>query len=166
MEQTSLGRWWRGILLVLLCASVYCVSFDHGRESQRGLQRLRLEEQERRFQELAGELLLLKAQLANCQAAPAETGGQAGLGRIALKANQSRTLFDGRLLLSVTALDSEAGRAQVQLNFVRENRQAGEELAVGGSIAFSLGGRDWAVVLTGLTLTTANLNLMEIKSEP
>jgi hypothetical protein len=88
------------------------------------------------------------------------------LGRKALKANQSKTIFDGRLVLSVLALDSEAGRVLVQLNFVRENRQMTEELAVGGSLGFSLGGRDWAVVAAGLTLTTANLTLMEIKSAP
>ena len=156
--------WLRGVLLVALCSLVYYVSFDHGRASQRP----RLEEQERRFQELAGELRLLEARLANCQAqaAPAETAQTSSPDRIALKANQSRLILNDRLVISVLALDSEAGRALVQLNFVREDRQATEELAVGGSIAFSLGGRDWAVVLASLTLTTANLSLMEIKSDP
>jgi len=140
------------------------MSFDQGRDSLRP----RLADQERRFQEererLTMELGRLEAQLARCLAAPAET--DRGLGRIALKVNQSKTLFDGRLILSVLALDSEAGRVLVQLNFVRENRLLTEDLAVGGSLGFSLGGRDWAVVAAGLTLTTANLNLLEIKSAP
>lgn len=162
----SRGRWWRGALLVALCALAYYVSFDQGRESLRP----RLEDQERRFLEerdrLTMELGRLEAQLARCLAAPAETDRPAGLGRIALKVNQSKTLFDGRLILSVLALDSEAGRVLVQLNFVRENRRLTEDLAVGDSLGFSLGGRDWAVVAAGLTLTTANLNLLEIKSAP
>jgi hypothetical protein len=163
----SQSRWWRGVLLVALCALAYYISFDHGRESMRP----RLDDQERRFLEdqdrLIEKLARLEAQLARCLAAPAETDRTAtGLGRIALKVNQSKTIFDGRLVLSVLALDSEAGRVLVQLNFVRENRQVTEELAVGGSLGFSLGGRDWAVVAAGLTLTTANLNLLEIKSGP
>jgi len=162
----SQGRVWRGILLAALCALAYYISFDHGRDSLRP----RLADQERRFQEeqdrLTAEVGRLSAQLARCLAAPAETDRLTGLGRIALKVNQSRTLFDGRLILSVLALDNEAGRVMVQLNFVRENRLVTEELAVGGSLGFSLGGRDWAVAATGLTLTTANLNLLEIKSAP
>jgi len=166
-ERLSQGHWWRAALLVALCALAYYVSFDHGRESLRP----RLEDQERRFQEerdrLTAELGRLEAQLARCLAPPpAETDRAAALGRIALKANQSKTLFDGRLVLSVLSLDSEAGRVMVQLNFVRENRQVTEDLAVGGSLAFSLGGRDWAVVAASLTLTTANLNILEIKSAP
>jgi len=163
--ERPLSRYGRGILLVALCALVYYVSFDHGRESQRRSQRPQVEEQERRFQELALELRLIKAQLDACQAAPTE-GGPTSLGRIALKANQSRTIFDGRLILSLLALDSETSRALLQFNFVREDHQTSEELAVGGSYTFSLGGRSWAVVLSGLTLTTANLTLMEIKSDP
>jgi hypothetical protein len=167
MSQARLSRdrWWRAVLLVALCALAYYISFDHGRESLRP----RLDDQERRFLEerdrLTEELRQLSAQLARCLAAPAEAD-LADVGRIALKVNQSKTIFDGRLVLSVLALDSEAGRVLVQLNFVRENRQLTEELAVGGSIGFSLGGRDWAVVAAGLTLTTANLTLMEIKSAP
>jgi hypothetical protein len=125
-------------------------------------------EQERRFREensrLLEDLRQMEARLARCLAPPAEA--QTGVGRIALKANQSRTLFEGRLILSVLAIDSEAGRVMVQLNFVRENRQVAKELAAGGSLGFSLGDRDWAVVVAGLTLTTANLNLMEIKNGP
>jgi len=162
----SQGRWWRGVLLVALCVLAYYLSFDHGRESLRP----RLEGQERRFLEerdrLTMEVGRLEAQLARCLAAPAETDRAAGLGRIALKVNQSKTLFDGRLILSVLALDSDAGRVMVQLNFVRENRQLTEDLAVGGSLGFSLGGREWAVVAAGLTLTTANLNILEIKNAP
>jgi hypothetical protein len=166
MDQARLSRnrRWRGVLLVVLCALVYYLSFDHGRESQRP----RMEEQERRFREensrLMDDFRRLEARLASCLAPPAEA--QTSVGRIALKANQSRTLFEGRLILSVLTIDSEAGRALVQLNFVRENRQQAEELAAGGSLGFSLGGRDWAVVVAGLTLTTANLNLMEIKNSP
>ena len=158
------SRWWRGVLLAALCALVYYVSYDHGRDSQRP----RLEEQERRFLEernrLWGELVNLEARLARCLAAPDEE--EATVGRLGLRVNQSRTLFDGRLVLSVLALDSEAGRVLVQLNFLREGRQAAEELAVGGSLGFSLGGRDWAVVVDSLTLTTANLKLVEIKNGP
>jgi len=165
-ERLNQSRWWRGVLLVALCALAYYLSYDHGRESLRP----RLEDQERRFLEerdrLTLELGRLEAQLARCLAPPAEADRTAGPARIALRVNQSRTLFDGRLVLSVLALDSEAGRVLVQLNFVRENRQLTEELAVGGSLGFSLGGRDWAVVAAGLTLTTANLNLLEIKSAP
>jgi hypothetical protein len=161
----SRSRWWRGGLLVALCALTYYISFDHGRESLRP----RLEGQERRFLEerdrLAEEVRRLEAQLARCLSAPAEAD-RPGPGRIALKVNQSKTIFDGRLILSVLALDSEAGRVRIQLNFVRENRQVTEDLAVGGSLGFSLGGRDWAVVAAGLTLTTANLNLLEIKNAP
>ena len=165
MGQARLSRWWRGVLLALLCALVYYVSFDHGRESQRP----RLEGQERRFREerdrLLEEMVRLEARLARCLAVPAEAG-QANVGRVALRGNQSRTLFDGRLVLSVLDIDSEAGRVLIQLNFLRENRQTAEELAVGDSLGFNIGGREWAVVVAGLTLTTANLNLMEIKSVP
>jgi hypothetical protein len=160
----SQSRRWRGVLLVVLCALVYYVSYDHGRESPRP----RLEAQERRFQEERGRMMeeraRLEAQLARCQAAPADSG-QTNPGRIALKLNQSRTLFDGRLVLSVQDIDREAGRVLIQLNFVREKRQMVEDLTVGDNLGFRLGGRDWAVVVAGLTLTTANLNLMEI-SDP
>jgi hypothetical protein len=168
MDQAPLnqGRWWRGILLAALCALVYFVSYDHGRQSLRP----RLAEQEQLFREerdrLVGEFLRLQGELTNCLAAAPAGAGQTGPIRIPLKVNQSRTIFDGRLILSVLDIDNEAGRARVQLNFMRENRQVVEDLAVGGSLGFSLGDRDWAVVVAGLTLTTANLNLMEIKSDP
>ncbi|MCL2029699.1 MAG: hypothetical protein FWG97_04710 [Deltaproteobacteria bacterium] len=166
MDQARLnqGRWRRGVLLAFLCALVYFVSYDHGRQSLKP----RLQEQESQFLEernrLLTELGRLEERLALCQApGPA---GQTPIGRIALKENQSRTLFDDRLVLSILSIDNEAGRAVVRLNFVRENRQASEELAVGDSLGFSLGGRDWAVVVAGLTLTTANLNIVEIISDP
>ena len=163
MAHLNQSRRWRGVLLVVLCALVYYISFDHGRESQRP----RLEAQERRFQEERGRLMAevarLEARLAGCLAAPSDSGQT---GRIPLKANQSRTLFDGRLVLSVQDFDHNAGWVLIQLNFVRENRQMTKELTVGDSFGFRLGGRDWAVVLAELTLSTANLNLMEIKSDP
>jgi len=160
----SQGRWWRGALLVALCALAYYICFDQGRDSLRP----RLADQERRFQEereqLTLELRRLEAQLARCLSPPAETDRTTSL-RIALRVNHSKTLFDG-LVLSVLDLDSEAGRVRVQLNFVRESRQVTEDLAAGGSLGFSLGGRDWALVVAGLTLTTANFNILEIKNAP
>ena len=167
MDQARLNwsRWWRGMLLAVLCALVYYVSYDHGRESLK----FRLKEQESRFQEEQDRLLLeirrVRDQLSDCLAA--QGGAEpAGAIRVALRTNQSQTLFDNQLTLSVLDLDSEAGQVRVQLNFLLENRLVIGELAVGGSLRFSLGGRDWAVVVNGLTLTTANLNLMEIKSDP
>ena len=157
-------QWGRLVLLAALCALVYYISYDHGQASLRP----RLEERERQALEerdrLVGEIIRLQAQLSRCLGGPGEPE-QADTARIPLKVNQSKTLFDGRLVLSVPALDSEAGWARVRVNLVNEDILLTEDLAVGGSLRFSLGGRDWAVVAAGLTLTTVNLNLMEIKKE-
>ena len=167
MERLNQSRRWRGVLLAVLCALAYFVSFDHGRDSLRP----RISELDRQKEELReetdrlrAELVRLSARLADCPTAPADSGQQPG--RISLKANQSKTLFGNRLLLYVPDIDRESGRVFVQLNFVPDNRQISEELTVGGSLPFSLDGRDWALVVAGLTLTTANFNLMEIKSAP
>jgi hypothetical protein len=98
--------------------------------------------------------------------APAEAARPAPPRLPPLRVNQIITIFEGRLVLSVLDIDSEARRVRVRLNFVREDRQVDEDLAVGDSYGFRLGGRDWSLVAAGLTLTTANLNLMEIKSDP
>ena len=167
MNQARLNqsRRWRGVLLVVLCALAYCVSFDHGRDSLRP----RLAELGRHNEVLRGEVDRLRGEVARLQgqlAASPPDPGQADTGRISLRFNQIRTLFDGRLVLSVQDFDHNARWALIQIDFVRENRQMTKELTVGDSLVFRLGGSDWAVVLAELTMSAANLNLMEITSNP
>ena len=107
-------------------------------------------------------MIRLRAQLSRCLEG---AGEPEPVGRIPLKVNQSRTLLGGRLVISLLALDSEAGWARVRVNLVNEERLLTEDLELGGSLRFSLGGRDWSVTAAGLTLTAANLNLVEIKKE-
>ncbi len=154
---------WRGAALVVLCGLVYYLSYDHGRQSVLPqLEKLRLEavataEAQRR------EILRLTAALADCgEKAPASEA--APLDRVSLKVNQSRILFNGQLVVTLITVESTENKAVVQLNFINEERLVTEILAAGGSCKFTLEKRNWALVLSALSLSTANLNLVELKT--
>lgn len=156
---------WRGAALALLCGLVYYFSYDQGRQSATfRLEALR-REAGAEAQVQRQEILRLRAALAECgrTAAPA-TGPEAPpLDRIPLKTNQSRFLFGGRLVITLLKVESADSRASVQLNFIDEERLLAAELAAGGSLKFTLDGRSWAVVVSALSLSTATLNLVELK---
>jgi hypothetical protein len=163
-DLTKTGALWRGLALVVLCGLVYYFSYDHGRESMLpkldALSRQATEELSARRQEIQR----LRSLLARCEAGDGPAAESPG--RIPLKVNQSKTLFGGRLVISLLSVESGATAARIQLNFIQEGHLTAQDLAVGASLHFSLGDRDWAVVLGALTLTTASLNLIEIKPEP
>ncbi len=159
---------WRSAALLLLCVLVYHFSYDQGRQSSA----IRLEalrrEAETEAQVQRREILRLRAALAECdrkKAAPAAAPETPPLDRIPLKTNQSRILFGGRLVITLLAVESADNRASVQLNFIDEERLLAAELAAGGSLKFTLDGRPWAVVVSALGLSTATLNLVELKDQ-
>lgn len=161
-EKARAGRRWRGAVLIALCGLVYLLSFDQGRQAER----LRLEEALRESaQEMEArdqEILRLKAELAEDRGRPA-AGPDGPLDRVTLRVNQSRLLFNNRLVLTLLKVDSSENRAVVQLNFLKEEVLRAEELVAGGSFRFQFDGRAYALVLGSLSISTANLNLVELK---
>ncbi|MDR1043558.1 MAG: hypothetical protein LBP33_00345 [Candidatus Adiutrix sp.] len=154
---------WRSAALIVLCGLVYFFSYDHGRQSLKPpLERLEAYRQEAslELENQRREILRLQAALAECDV---QNDLAPSLDRIPLKVNQSRILFGGRLVLTLLKVDSAESRAAVQLNFIEEERLVTRELAAGGSLRFALDGRDWAVVISALSLSTANLNLVELR---
>ena len=154
---------WRSAALIVLCGLVYFFSYEQGRQSLKpSLEKLEAYRQEAGL-ELTNqrrEILRLQAALADCDIQNSQTPS---LDRIPLKVNQSRILFGGRLVLTLLKVESSESRAVVQLNFIEEERLVTQELAAGGSLRFSLDGRSWAVVISSLSLSTANLNLVELR---
>ncbi len=154
---------WRSAALVVLCGLVYYFSYDHGRQSVRPQLEALRQEATRDLELQRRELLRLQASLAECHGRPIDRGGP--LDRIPLRINQSRLLFDGRLVLTLVGVDRAESWAAVQLNFLGEERLAMEKLPAGGSLRFALDGRPWAVVVSGLSLSGATLNLVELKDD-
>lgn len=154
---------WRGTALVVLCGLVYYLSYDHGRQSVLPqMEKLRLEavaaaEGQRR------EIARLTAALADCGAS-APVVETTPLDRISLKVNQSRILFNGQLVVTLLHVENTENKALIQLNFIEEERLVSEELAAGGTAKFTVEERNWALVLSALSLSTVNLNLVELKT--
>jgi len=156
-------RFWRSLALLVLCGLVFYFSYDLGRKSiQPRLDRLSREAGE----ELANqrrEIFRLQSALAECSTQVME---QAPLDRIPLKVNQSKILFGGRLVVTLLKVESSNNLAVVLLNFIDESRLITQELVAGGSLRFTLDDRHWAVVVSALSLSTATLNLVELKEPP
>lgn len=160
-KQVKGDKFWRSAALLFLCALVYYFSYDHGRKSVLpSLEALKTETvQELENQRL--EILRLRAALAECDLKTAEQ--PPSLDRLPLRVNQSKILFNGRLVVALLKVENTEGTAVVQLNFVEEGRIVVEELATGGSLRFDMDGQNWAIVLSALQISSANLNLVELK---
>jgi hypothetical protein len=150
---------WRTAALLLLCGLVYFFSYDHGRRSLK----LQFDKYKLEAASLLDsqrlEILNLHTALANCRA---QVGQQAvAVENITLKVNQSRLLFDGRLVLTLLRVDSADNKALVQLNFLEEEKLVQEEIPTGGSLRFGLDGGGWTLLLNSLSLSSANFNFLE-----
>lgn len=158
-------RLWRTAALILLCGLVYYFSYDHGRQEVE----LRLDAVRRQaaddleLQRL--EIMRLQKLLRECRGGPEEGTAPAAIERISLRVNQSRIIFDGRLVLTLLKVESAENKAVVQLNFLEEEKLTAEEIMAGGAMRFDFEGRGWALVLSGLSMSSVNLNLMEMKNE-
>lgn len=147
--------------MVVLCGLVYLLSYNQGRESLRPeLENLRRKSAlETEASDL--EIRRLRAALTECgERAPVR---DRPLDRIPLRVNQSRILFSGRLVVSLVEVNRPENQAALQLNFIQEERLLVSKLAAGGSFRFTLDDRNWALVLSSLSTSSANLNLVELK---
>ncbi|MEW5724990.1 MAG: hypothetical protein AB1896_17900 [Thermodesulfobacteriota bacterium] len=148
----------RMIALIALCAMVYYFSFDQGRDSQRvKLAKMQetLEAKERIIAKLAAEVARLKKELAGSGISEGEDTSpdlaQAGPSlRITVREGASRTLYDGRLILTCLSLDRPGKKALIQLNLLEEGRLIKEDLGLGLGLRFNLGGRTLVLVLEQL----------------
>ena len=156
-------KFWRSLALLVLCALVFYFSYDLGRKSV--LPRLETLRQEagEELDNQRREIFRLQSALAECSV---QVMDQAPLDRIPLKVNQSRILFGGRLVVTLLKVESTENLAVVQLNFINEGRLISQELVAGGSLRFTFDGRSWALVISALSLSSANLNLVELKDQP
>ena len=84
---------------------------------------------------------------------------------IPLRVNQSRIVFDGRLVITLLKVENIEGKALVQLNNIVEENISSQEIMAGGAWRFDFDGRPWALVLSGLSMSSVSLNLMELKNE-
>ncbi len=145
--------------LIVLCALVYYFSYDNGRQDARAeaerAQRaaVALAEEQKR------EILRLENALAQC--APLAPGAQAADSRLPLRVGQSRLVFDNRLVLTLLEVRGTENMAKVQLNFINEEKIQTLNMGSGTSFKFSLGGRDWALLLSTLGQSSANFDIIE-----
>jgi len=160
-------KFWRSAALILLCGLVYFFSYDHGRkETERRVESIR-SQASADLELQRQEILRLQNLLKECRGGLAEEAPRAGsMERMTLRVNQSRIVFDGQLVLTLLRVEGAENRAVVQLNFLDEERVTAEEVMAGGAIRFELDGRNWALVLSGLSLSSVTLNLMELNTEP
>lgn len=154
-------RWWRGAVLIVLCSLVYLLSYDQGRQSIRPSleEARRVSAQETEARDL--EIRRLEVALKECRERPEARDGVPD--RISLRVNQSRILFNGRLVISLLEVDRPENLAVLQFNFLKEEKLLLQKLAAGGSFRFSLDDRNWALVASSLSISSANLNLVELK---
>jgi hypothetical protein len=172
---------WRGVALVILCALVYYFSYDQGRDAVRNNYDAFKQEASRELEAQSREIMRLSAALAECsrekppaQAAagaapppppsPAETAPPAAVERLLLRSGQSKIIFDGQLVVTLLQVAGTENRALIQLNFLEEERLVTENLATGGSLKFTLDNRNWALVASSMSVSSATLNLVELKN--
>ncbi|MDR2947479.1 MAG: hypothetical protein LBV79_12145 [Candidatus Adiutrix sp.] len=169
-KQVRGDKFWRSAALLILCALVYYISYDQGREAVQG----RLLEAEARLaaveKQAAADLENQRREIIRLQSALTErnrqeSGDAPSVDRLPLRVNQSRILFGGRLVVTLLRVDSENDLARIQVNFIEEEQLAAENLPAGGSLRFTMDGQNWALVVSALTLSTATLNLVELKSD-
>ena len=84
---------------------------------------------------------------------------------MSLRIDQSRILFDGRLVVTLLDLDITRNRAILQLNFIDEVRILTGELEVGKSFKFPLDGGQWALTVDEMSVSSAKMGLVEFKDE-
>ncbi len=164
---------WRGAALIILCGLVYYFSYDHGREAMRQDYDSLREEAGRELESQKREIMRLAAALAACtreasQAsappAPAPAAPPAQAERLVLRSGQSKIIFDGQLVVTLLQVAGTENRVLLQLNFLEEERLITESLAAGGSLKFTLDNRKWALVPSSMTISSATLNLIELKN--
>ena len=160
-------KFWRTGALILLCGLVYYFSYDHGRQEVEA----RIESVRR---EAAAEMEIQRQEILRLQKLTAECRNGGGenaaapsglIERIPLRVNQSRIVFDGRLVITLLKVENIEGKALVQLNNIVEEKISAQEIMAGGAWRFHFDGRPWALVLSGLSMSSVSLNLMELKNE-
>lgn len=134
----------RIIALICLCALVYYFSFDQGRIAQGPkMERLEktIEAKERVIESMAAEIKSLKEQLENARTertdpAKAENGEESL--KLTLRLQNSRLLFDERVVLSCLEIDRKNKEAKIQLNLVKEDVLITKTVGLGRSLIFEL----------------------------
>lgn len=166
---------WRTVALLILCGLVYYFSYDQGRDAVRRDYNAVREEAGSELEAQRREITRLRSALAECvreaQPAaetspppPAPTAPPAQVERLVLRAGQSRIIFDGQLVVTLLQVAGTENRVLIQLNFLEEERLIAESLASGGSLKFSLDNRNWALVASSMSISSATLNLVELKN--
>jgi hypothetical protein len=169
---------WRGIALVILCALVYYFSYDQGRDAARNDYDSLKQEASRELEAQSREIRRLSSALAECAREkppaapaavaapppPAEEAPPSPVERLLLRSSQSKIIFDGQLVVTLLQVAGTENRALLQLNFLEEERLVTENLATGGSLKFTLDERSWALVASSMSISSATLNLVELKS--
>ena len=157
---------WRTAALILLCGLVYYFSYDHGRQEMAGrLESVRRQANEE-LENQRREILRLQALADECRNGAGEAAASPGaIERIPLRVNQSRIIFGGRMVVTLLKVESLENKALVQINFMDEEKITAEEIMAGGAFRFTFDGRPWALVLSGLSMSSVSLNLMELKNE-
>ena len=158
MPRTSGGdKIIRIVALIGLCALVYYFSFEQGRSSQDDRsehQREVLKAKDRVIQSLALEIKQLKDRLVELeQSGCPEAGAEAeapGEGRVTIRLNASRIMFDGALVLTCLDIDRTRRMARLQVNLVREDRLVTEGVGLGKSLKFSLQNKAYTLILEQL----------------
>lgn len=178
-KRESGDKIWRGIALLVLCGLVYYFSYDQGRDAMRRSYEGLKAESTRELENQSREIMRLRAALTECArektppapalaepspAPPAEAVPPAPVERLLLRSGQSKIIFDGQLVLTLLQVAGTENRALVQLNFLEEERLVTEQLATGGSMKFTLNQREWALVASSMSVSSATLNIVELKN--
>ncbi|UQZ89061.1 hypothetical protein C4J81_07560 [Deltaproteobacteria bacterium Smac51] len=167
---------WRGTALVILCGLVYYFSYDHGRDAiNKDLASLR-QEAAQELEVQRREIMRLRSALAECAqekmtasaaaapvSSPVETTPPPPVERLVLRSGQSKIIFDGELVVTLLQVAGTENRALIQLNFLEEERLVTENIGSGGSMKFTLDNRNWALVASSMSISSATLNLVELK---
>ena len=145
----------RMIALIALCAMVWYFSFDQGRLTQKN----RLDElqkalagKDRVIAKLGAEIARLKDELKKA-GLDERTGDPSGLPkgdmnlRITVRAEASRTLFDGRVVVSCLSIDRPGRRAEIQINMLEAERIVSDSVGLGKGVKFSFDGEEFILVL-------------------
>jgi len=163
-KQVRGDKFWRSAALVVLCALVYYFSYDQGRQAAEMQLQTDIKQSIAELDNQRREIVRLQAALSEC-GRNASTGETPSLDRIPLRVNQSRILFGGRLVVTLLKVDSGENKARIQLNFIEQERLVAEDLMAGGSLRFTMNEQNWAMVVSALSISTANLNLVELKND-
>lgn len=142
--------------LIVLCALVYYFSFEQGRADQEqnilALEQ-KLKAKDQALENIAAELKQVKEKLAKCSSGnvvktdPPAAASDDSAGRIVIRAGASRTLFDGRLIVSCLDINPKDKRAWIKVNLIQEDRMFSEPMGLGQTLKFFMAGQNYHLIM-------------------